>query len=274
MKKSILSFSCLATILVVLFIPVNRSVATQEGIETQIPETITVDNNVNTKMPALVDTMVKLPQPTKKPAPVVNPAVNNTNYWLAPVSKNYTLPSNYSPAVVGTGLRGSGLVTLETKKNLVNLFNDAQAQGIEISIFSSFRSYQNQAGTFNYWVNHEMQYGFTKEEAIIEANKYSAKPGQSEHQLGTVVDLKCNGCGEYDITAPGNVAVYNFLKENAHKYGFVISYPDGKQALTGYKAEPWHIRYIGVEYATELYNMDYLGDNDMYLTSFLIQIGG
>jgi D-alanyl-D-alanine carboxypeptidase len=107
-------------------------------------------------------------------------------------------------------------------------------------------------------------------EAEIKANRVSAKPGHSEHQLGTTVDLKCNGCGDFDNSS-GNLAMYKFLEENAYKFGFAISYANGTEQYTGYKNEPWHIRYLGESLANEFNNTGYLKQNGNYLAKFLLQ---
>ncbi len=191
---------------------------------------------------------------------------------LSPVSKNWSLPADYAPYTVDTQLAGGWSVTPETKNHLQSLFSAAERSGIKIQFISGYRSYQNQVYTFNYWVSREMATGKTREQAEAAANVYSARPGQSEHQLGTTLDLKCVGCADFDDSA-GNLEVYEFLRQHAHKYGFVISYPEGKAALTGYTYEPWHVRYIGVDLATELFNRNYLGSNGEYLEKFLQELG-
>ncbi|MBR4319473.1 MAG: M15 family metallopeptidase, partial [Oscillospiraceae bacterium] len=79
------------------------------------------------------------------------------------------------------------------------------------------------------------------------ANKISAKPGHSEHQTGYTVD--CNSINPSFIETPEG----QWLDQHCHEYGFIIRYPEGKEAITGYEYECWHIRYVGVEMATEIY---------------------
>lgn len=195
-----------------------------------------------------------------------------TNCWLAPVSKQYPLASTYAPTVVNTGLNGGGQLTQDTVDALAKMFADMNAKGMKPKISSSYRSYSVQVGLFNYYVASEEKYGLSHEQAIEKANTYSAKPGYSEHQLGTTVDIVgCpTTCGFY---AAENIPVYDYLNANAHKFGFVISYPNGSQAYTGYVYEPWHIRYIGVDRATDLYNKGYLWNKGYYLYHYLIERG-
>lgn len=126
----------------------------------------------------------------------------------------------------------------EAYQHLREMWEDARADGAEFYINSAFRSYETQEGLFN---NYAAEHG---EE---EANKFSARPGQSEHQLGTTVDISIPNyvlSQEFAETEPGQ-----WLEENAYKYGFVMSYPEGAEEITGYIYEPWHYRYIGVENA-------------------------
>lgn len=176
-----------------------------------------------------------------------------------PVDKIYGLKSNYYPKVENLNLIGGGQLTKEAKDALSKMFDQAKKEGLNIQVVSSYRSYATQVSTFEYWVKRELNAGYKRPTAEIRANMYSARPGHSEHQLGTTVDLKAYGANSFDTSSMSkNNAVYEFIKANAHKYGFVISYPKDKTFITGYNYEPWHIRYIGIEKATQLYDLNYL----------------
>ncbi|HRP51736.1 MAG TPA: M15 family metallopeptidase [Candidatus Dojkabacteria bacterium] len=191
----------------------------------------------------------------------------------APVDKTYFLPSTYAPSLVSTNLPGGGYLTSETVVALNQIAVELKKQDVNVYVTSAFRSYQQQQEAFNYWVNRELATGLDLQTARAKANIYSAFPGHSEHQLGTTLDIRCEDCSAFSKDVASN-PVYQFLQEHAHKYGFVISYPAGKQHLTGYTYEPWHIRYIGVELATELFNRNYQSStNSEYLTKFLIEKG-
>lgn len=194
-----------------------------------------------------------------------------TDCKLAPVDKTFFLPSTYAPALVPTNLPGGGYLTSETTLALNQMANELKNQGVNVFITSAFRSYQQQQEAFNYWVNRELATGVDLQTARARANIYSAFPGHSEHQLGTTLDIRCEDCSAFSKDVASN-PVYQFLQKRAHEYGFVISYPAGKQHLTGYTYEPWHIRYIGVNLATELFNRNYQdSSNSEYLTKFLIE---
>ena len=92
----------------------------------------------------------------------------------------------------------------------------------------------------------------TDEDAEKIANFYSAKAGQSEHHTGLCVDLMTNGMKELDESF-SNTAAFAWLSENAHRFGFILRYPKGKETVTGYCYEPWHYRFVGVEAASEIW---------------------
>src|SRR5699024_5685972 len=85
------------------------------------------------------------------------------------------------------------------------------------------------------------------------ANRYSAKPGESEHQTGLTMDVTSQSFGFQLGEAFGETEEGKWLKDHAHEAGFIIRYPEGKEDITGYVYEPWHIRYLGKEMATYVY---------------------
>ncbi len=167
------------------------------------------------------------------------------DYYLALVTKETTLKSTYKPSdleALPSYMNPSYPMWLrwEALENLEKLWAAAKEDGILLSIRSAYRSYETQEQIFQDFVN---QYG---EE---EANRFSARPGQSEHQLGTTVDF---GGTEVDFKAQfGQTPQGRWLVKNAHHYGFAKSYPQGKEHITGYIYEPWHFRYIGVRHARQ-----------------------
>ena len=127
---------------------------------------------------------------------------------------------------------------------------DAASQGISLSIISGFRSYSRQSTLYNNYVNRDGK---------AAADTYSARAGHSEHQTGLAADI--NSLYQSFIDTPEG----KWLNNNCHKYGFIIRYPKGKESITGYIYEPWHIRYVGVDIATSLYN----GGNWISLEEYL-----
>lgn len=146
------------------------------------------------------------------------------------VNKKYSLPANYNPGVDQTA-----------SDALKQLQQAASTAGHNIPLISGFRSYSRQQTLYNNYVARDGQ-------AL--ADTYSARPGHSEHQTGLAFDV-----GKLDDNY-GSTPAGIWLKENCHKYGFIIRYPKGKESITGYQYEPWHIRYLGVEHATKIMNQN------------------
>jgi D-alanyl-D-alanine carboxypeptidase len=108
---------------------------------------------------------------------------------------------------------------------------------------SGFRTYKNQQGLYNRTRDTR---------GLAVAEKLSARPGHSEHQLGLAADFSARGQGCVILTCFGNTEAGRWLEENAHEYGFILRYPKGYRAITGFQYEPWHFRYVGVELAMEM----------------------
>lgn len=180
-------------------------------------------------------------------------SVDCTNCIHFPVSKLNQLRSDYIPEVTAISFAGAGNFYFQAVTELEGLLTEAKNQGLKPRIVSSYRSYQTQQNLFNGYVVKEMnRNGATRERAEEIANIYSARPGHSEHQLGTTVDISCEGCVPF-ANDTKNQQIYDFLIDNVSKYGFVVSYTKQNSGITGYKPEPWHIRYIGVTLAEKYY---------------------
>ncbi|MGD9568047.1 MAG: D-alanyl-D-alanine carboxypeptidase family protein [Sedimentibacter sp.] len=109
---------------------------------------------------------------------------------------------------------------------------------------SGYRSYNTQVFLYSSYVANHGQ---------AAADTFSAKPGQSEHQTGLSMDITCEAMNFQLDDTFGATDEGKWVSENAHRFGFIIRYPKGKEDITGYMYEPWHIRYLGVELATEVY---------------------
>ncbi|MEO7118228.1 MAG: M15 family metallopeptidase [Candidatus Limnocylindrales bacterium] len=153
----------------------------------------------------------------------------------------YRLSSTYKPSDLRStsyaALNGGHTVRRLVVADLRAMASAARSAGARFSVQSAFRSYATQKSTFSYWVR---TLGYTT------AVRTSARAGHSEHQLGTTVDLRSYGGSapwyhrDWATTRAGT-----WLKANAWKYGFIMSYPKGKTTVTCYAYEPWHYRYIG-----------------------------
>jgi D-alanyl-D-alanine carboxypeptidase len=143
---------------------------------------------------------------------------------------------------------GGKSISSKIYNDLIALYEEALNAGFIMRIISGFRSYQTQSAVYENWINQEMSKGYNRKEAESIAAQYSARPGYSEHQLGTTVDLGAESCPSFSDC---NNKIWAWLKDNAYRFGFILSYPPNTQHITGYVYEPWHYRWIGRELASE-----------------------
>lgn len=158
------------------------------------------------------------------------------------VNKTYPLPETYVPT--GTHKKVSAeicqeCIVEEAYTAFSKMKADAKNLGLNIWIQSGYRSYSYQGGLYN---------GYVKRSGKEAADTFSARPGHSEHQSGYAFDLNTIT----DAFASTKEGIW--VNENCFKYGFIIRYPKGKENETGYKYESWHLRYVGVDLASKLYN--------------------
>lgn len=135
----------------------------------------------------------------------------------------------------------------EAAKSLERLFATAKAEGVDLAEGSGYRSYQLQKF---YYENYVAQSG------QAEADRFSARPGTSEHQTGWATDLSAVNGKCYLEECFGETPEGQWIASNAYKYGFILRYPKGKEEITGYQYEPWHLRYVGEALANELHKTE------------------
>jgi len=121
------------------------------------------------------------------------------------------------------------------------MMNAAAAAGQALAVTSSYRSYATQVTTYNYWVSISGKDG---------ADTYSARPGYSEHQTGLALDVQT--ADGRSLSNFAGTSQYQWLQAHAHEYGFIQRYVAGYESVTGYSAEEWHYRYVGVDVATDM----------------------
>jgi len=138
---------------------------------------------------------------------------------------------------------------------LTAMMAEMRAAGFDdVYVTSAYRTYSYQAALFNTYINQEMTADptLTYEQAKAKVLTYSAEPGSSEHQSGLCVDFITSTMTDLDETF-ATYPVYRWLQENAHKFGFILRYPQDKVEITGYSYEPWHYRFVGQTAAAEIF---------------------
>lgn len=187
---------------------------------------------------------------------------------LAKYSKTYFLNENYSPERLMQidvpykySLRKEVWLQSDMWPFLKNMLDDARAQGIDMQVFSAYRSFDTQAGLK---ASYKITYGAGT------ANQFSADQGYSEHQLGTAVDFTTTKIGDA-LASFEKTTTYSWLVGNAHKYGFILSYPKNNEY---YKFESWHWRFVGVALATKLYqeNKNFYTLDQREIDTYLINL--
>ena len=178
--------------------------------------------------------------------------VDNPTSYQVYINKNRRLPEGYTPLdlvepkVSHLAARGDDrrLLRVEPASKLEELFEAAQEEGIDLVAVSGYRSHQRQATIYQSHVARNGQ---------EYADRFSARPGTSEHETGLTIDVSAASVAFALEQAFRDTTEGSWLAENAHLYGFIIRYPEGKEAITGYAYEPWHLRYVGEELAQHLY---------------------
>ena len=172
--------------------------------------------------------------------------IKNPNDTLVLVNKNNKLKNDFIPDnLVKLDLNYSHAekyLKEEAALEFYKLSEEAKKLNYRIVVVSGYRSYTYQEKLFEYYVETKgMNY----------ALMCSAKPGHSEHQTGLAIDVEGSNL-DYNLFEKSKE--FEWMKKNAHKYGFILRYPKGKENITGFKYEPWHYRYVGKEVATIIYN--------------------
>ncbi len=179
---------------------------------------------------------------TEAPAPPVLDTEGLTYMkGILVVNKTYGLPADFSPDLDET-------CYAQFKK----LTDAAAKEDLNIWLSSGYRSYSDQETIYNNYV---------KEDGVELTDTYSARPGHSEHQTGLAIDVNSVD-DSFAYTPEGE-----WLAQHAHEYGFIIRYPQGKEDITGFQYEPWHIRYVGSDLANKLYKSGQCLEEYLKITS-------
>ncbi|WP_430533929.1 M15 family metallopeptidase [Listeria rocourtiae] len=192
--------------------------------------------------------------------------ITNPENILVLANKEYSLESSYSPPDLvrpnvtfsfGDAQVEKAQMRKEAGSQLEAMFSAAKNDGLTLYAVSGYRSYKRQQEVFSAEVA-------AKGEA--KAKEAVAVPGTSEHQTGLAMDISSRNQGFNLTEAFGETPEGQWLQKNAHKYGFILRYMKGKEAVTQYQYESWHYRYVGKDAATIIY------ENDWTLEEFFEQV--
>lgn len=249
-----MSFASLAVLLIIIIVMVIIRINTQpktiqasEEIQktsvTESQKTATEAESTNTEANKVTEEAAVLPETSQtKVSEASSDGITQV------VNKNHSIAADFVPdnlvwvdlpSTRDTQLRGVAATAL------TGLFSAAKTAGLELYCCSGYRSYETQAGLYQWNVD---TYGIEGAELV------SARPGMSEHQMGLAMDVTSASAGFDLLESFGSLPEGQFIKENACKYGFIVRYPQGKTDITGYAYEPWHLRYVGVDVATDIFN--------------------
>ncbi|SDF73039.1 D-alanyl-D-alanine carboxypeptidase [Blastococcus aurantiacus] len=198
---------------------------------------------VSSAPPALVPPAPAAPVPSPPPAfdRGLRSLEDPDSTWVVVNKLRPLQPLGYAPADlvdIGGGLQ----LRAEAARAVGALRAEAAAAGLDVGVQSAYRSFERQQGLFG---NATARFG------VAGAELRSARPGFSEHQTGLAVDVGGGGC---DIERCfGDTPEGRWVVANAHRTGFLVRYPAGSELITGYQYEPWHLRYVGPELATEMH---------------------
>lgn len=227
--------------------------------DTTIP-VVSYIHNETTELPTTVqETTQKAASTSPSGRIVVDPTKGQWN--LIVVNSSREIPEGYKPQlkeILGCGK----YLDYRVAPHYEDMYYAAKKDGITLTPYSAYRTYERQKNNYNNLTNKYMsQYGLNREAAAKKAATVILPPGTSEHNLGLAMDV----CNVYDSFAYSKE--YAWLQQHAHEYGFILRYTKEKQPITGIVPEPWHWRYVGVEYAKKI------KDSGLCLEEYLDSIG-
>ena len=137
-------------------------------------------------------------------------------------------------------------------KPFEQMVSAAQLDGIELMPCYGYRTFEQSAQLFEKQINRQMAAGLTREQAELEAKRWVAPPGYSEHHTGLALDI-VTPSNQVLTAAFAETDAAKWMAQNAHRFGFILRYPQDKQEITGIVFEPWHFRYVGEEHAAAIF---------------------
>ena len=187
----------------------------------------------------------------------INVPINHEDDWaLYVVGNDDPLPEDFT--VNTKTVSGERELDERCADYAIEMLKAAELDGIDLYVTSAYRSVQKQAENLESYTNSLIAQGWSAEEADAQAKKEIALPGCSEHNAGLAMDIVSS---DYWYTHTDldesfeELPHFDWLIDNSWKYGFVLSYPEGKEDITGFIYEPWHYRFVGLSHAERIHNV-------------------
>ena len=200
----------------------------------------------------------------QSPATAQSPAQSETSGVMVEsedililVNKNNKLPDDYKVSLSAIENAQVAKVLLD---DLMEMRKASEKDNIILYIRSAYRTHNDQKKAFDNAVSGYVNQGNSQNAAVEKAEQVVARPGYSEHQTGLAIDFSLG------TDADKQADMWDWLSKNAHEYGFILRYPEGKEHITGYTFEPWHYRYVGIEHAQSIYVKGLLFEEYLNLT--------
>ncbi len=208
-----------------------------------------------------ITTSETVPNDTSEQTDVTTAAIpvssNKEDDWaLYVIGNDNPLPADFTVEI--KSVAGERTLDKRCADYAIQMMNEAKEQGVGLYITSAYRSIQYQADNLQNYINRLMAQGYTKEEATEQAHKEIALPGHSEHNAGLALDIVSDDywSNHSDLDESFELLPqYDWLIDNSWKYGFILSYPKGKEDITGFIYEPWHYRFVGLEHAKKIHEV-------------------
>ncbi len=210
--------------------------------------------------PSSSETLPSEPEPSQ-PAEVVTPEPepneSGDDWRLMLVNQTHLLPDDYS--FEHTVIEGYYTFDARAAEALIQMLNDGRAAGYALRIVSTYRTVERSEYLYTNKIAEYQSIGYSAEDAAVEAARWIAPPRTSEHNAGLAIDVVST---DYDQVYGDlmhefeNFPSFTWLSEHCAEYGFVLRYPKDKQEITGITYEPWHYRYVGVEHAKKMQELN------------------
>lgn len=182
-----------------------------------------------------------------EPEPVVEPdPIPRDEWYMLLVNKEHPVSQDFTVKTRAVDSAGH-LLDERVYDDFTAMIAAGKAEGLNFSVYTAYRTYEKQSSLYRTEYEKLITAGYSDADAQKEASSSAAKPGTSEHNSGLAVDI-ASTYGDFEGSSE-----QSWLLEHAYEYGFILRYPEGKEAVTGFSYEPWHYRYVGKEQAKLIY---------------------